>query len=72
VQSLRLPFDTSAAGVTVIPVHSCSPKAYSEAMSHAGADLPSRRRLTVGDYYRMAEVGILPPDARVELHRLFG
>jgi Uma2 family endonuclease len=36
-------------------------------MSHAAADLPRRHRLTVADYYRMAEVGILPPDARVEL-----
>jgi Uma2 family endonuclease len=26
-----------------------------------------RHRLTVRDYYRMAEVGILPPEARVEL-----
>jgi Uma2 family endonuclease len=36
-------------------------------MSHATADLPCRHRLTVADYYRMAEVGILAPDARVEL-----
>jgi len=36
-------------------------------MSHADADLPRRHRLTVADYYRMAEVGILAPDARVEL-----
>jgi Uma2 family endonuclease len=28
---------------------------------------PQRHRLTVRDYYRMAEVGILAPDARVEL-----
>ena len=28
---------------------------------------PSRRRLTRTDYHRMAEVGILAPDARVEL-----
>jgi len=34
---------------------------------HATTDLPRRRRLTVADYYRMAEVGILPPEARVEL-----
>ena len=34
---------------------------------HAGADLPRRHRLTVTDYYRMAEVGILDPEARVEL-----
>jgi Uma2 family endonuclease len=39
----------------------------SETMSHATVDLPSRHRLTVADYYRMAEVGILAPDARVEL-----
>lgn len=26
-----------------------------------------RHRITVDDYYRMAEVGILPPDAQVEL-----
>ena len=36
-------------------------------MSLATADLPRRHRLTVSDYYRMAEVGILAPDARVEL-----
>lgn len=28
---------------------------------------PRKHRLTVDDYYRMAEVGLLPPDARVEL-----
>lgn len=36
-------------------------------MSLAPTDLPRRHRLTVTDYYRMAEVGILAPDARVEL-----
>ena len=36
-------------------------------MSLATADTPRRHRLTVSDYYRMAEVGILAPDARVEL-----
>ena len=36
-------------------------------MSHAAADLPRRHRLTVADYYRMAEVGILAPEERVEL-----
>lgn len=35
-------------------------------MSATGIDLP-RHRLTVDEYYRMAEVGILAPDARVEL-----
>lgn len=30
-------------------------------------DLVRRHRLTVRDYYRMAEVGLLAPDARVEL-----
>jgi Uma2 family endonuclease len=34
---------------------------------HASADPPRRHRLTVADYYRMAEVGILDEDARVEL-----
>ena len=36
-------------------------------MSHATTDLPRRHRLTVDDYYRMAEVGILDAEARVEL-----
>jgi Uma2 family endonuclease len=36
-------------------------------MSLAPTDLPRRHRLTVSDYYRMAEAGILAPDARVEL-----
>jgi Uma2 family endonuclease len=35
-------------------------------MSHTAAE-PSRHRLTVGDYARMEEVGILAPDSRVEL-----
>jgi Uma2 family endonuclease len=30
-------------------------------------DWPRRHRITVEDYYRMAEVGVLAPDARVEL-----
>ena len=34
---------------------------------YAAADPPRRHRLTVADYYRMAEVGILDPEARVEL-----
>lgn len=33
----------------------------------AAADLPRRHWLTVDDYYRMAEVGILDVEARVEL-----
>jgi len=36
-------------------------------MSTTTQHLPRRHRLTVTDYYRMAEVGILRPDARVEL-----
>ena len=36
-------------------------------MSLTVADSPRRHRLTVADYCRMAEVGILAPDARVEL-----
>ena len=30
-------------------------------------DLPRRHRITVEEYHRMAEVGLLAPDARVEL-----
>ncbi|MGE5154491.1 MAG: Uma2 family endonuclease [Bdellovibrio bacteriovorus] len=36
-------------------------------MSSSAVDLVRRHRYTVEDYYRMAEVGILAPDARVEL-----
>ena len=36
-------------------------------MSHTATEPPRRHRLTVADYYRMGEVGILAPDARVEL-----
>jgi len=31
------------------------------------ASLPARHRLTVDDFHRMGEVGILGPDARAEL-----
>ncbi len=34
---------------------------------HATTDQPRRHRLTVDDYYRMAEVGILDHESRVEL-----
>ena len=34
---------------------------------YATADLPRRHWLTVDDYYRMAEIGILDDEARVEL-----
>ena len=40
---------------------------YSESMSHTPAEGPRRHRLTVADYYRMGEIGIFAPDARVEL-----
>ncbi|HVY66785.1 MAG TPA: Uma2 family endonuclease [Gammaproteobacteria bacterium] len=36
-------------------------------MSYLTVDPPRRHRLSVADYYRMAEVGILRPDERVEL-----
>ena len=36
-------------------------------MSVAMEDLPRRHRITVDEYHRMAEVGLLAPDARVEL-----
>lgn len=36
-------------------------------MPQVHADLPRRHRLSVDDYYRMAEVGILAPDGQVEL-----
>jgi hypothetical protein len=36
-------------------------------MSSTAEDLIRRHRYTVEDYYRMAEVGILAPDAPVEL-----
>lgn len=49
------------------PIHPRQRRAYSEAMVHVTADPPRRHRLSVADYYRMAEVGILAPDARVEL-----
>ena len=40
---------------------------YSETMSYTATGEPCRHRLTVADYYRMGEAGILAPDARVEL-----
>ena len=36
-------------------------------MSVAMDEWPRRHRITVEEYYRMAEVGLLAPDARVEL-----
>jgi Uma2 family endonuclease len=36
-------------------------------MPSAAHDIFQRHRLTVGEYYRMGEAGILPPDAHVEL-----
>src|SRR6185295_8160231 len=36
-------------------------------MSVAMEEGPRRHRITVEEYYRMAEVGLLTPDARVEL-----
>jgi len=36
-------------------------------MSYTAAEGPRRHRLTVAEYYRMGEAGILAPDARVEL-----
>jgi len=36
-------------------------------MSQIATDPARRHRLSVAEYYRMAEVGILQPDARVEL-----
>ncbi|HEU4627878.1 MAG TPA: Uma2 family endonuclease [Steroidobacteraceae bacterium] len=36
-------------------------------MSVAMEEWPRRHRITVEEYYRMAEVGLLAPDARVEL-----
>jgi Uma2 family endonuclease len=36
-------------------------------MSVAMEDVPRRHRITVEEYHRMAEVGLLAPDARVEL-----
>ena len=40
---------------------------YSEPMSRTAMEDPPRHRYTVVDYHRMGEVGILAPDARVEL-----
>ena len=37
------------------------------AASEAQASAPRKRRFTVAEYYRMAEVGILRPEERVEL-----
>jgi Uma2 family endonuclease len=40
---------------------------YSENMSQIATEWPRRHRLTVDDYYRMGEAGILRPGERVEL-----
>ena len=37
------------------------------AVPEAQAPIPEKRKFTVAEYYRMAEVGILRPDERVEL-----
>src|SRR5688572_19380724 len=58
---------THPAYVAQVPCSAAMGMIYSEAMSYTATEHPRRHRLTVADYYRMGEVGILAPDARVEL-----
>src|ERR1700730_6270285 len=44
-----------------------TPNIQGKRMSAVMTDWIPRHRIMVNEYYRMAEVGILPPDARVEL-----
>jgi Uma2 family endonuclease len=53
-----LAFDADAALTLLAPEHT---------MGMHMESWPQRHRITVHDYHRMAEVGVLAPDARVEL-----
>jgi Uma2 family endonuclease len=68
MQPVRFSFDV-VSNRTVQPdtrsMYTCSIQG--NRMSAVMNDWILRHRITVDEYYRMAEVGILPPDARVEL-----
>ena len=56
---------TQAKVPTAISTDTTAPA--DEAVHDGAAFLPQSRKYTVAEYYRMAEVGILKPDERVEL-----